>query len=713
MTTMTDGKIEAQTGKPYPLGAAWDGRGVNFALFSEHAMEVTLCLFDSADDAVETARVPLSGRTNHVWHAYLPGEKPGRCYGYRVRGPYAPEQGHRFNQHKLLIDPYAKALTGELLWDDSVYGYQHGDARADLSFDDRASGKHVPKSLVIDPSFAWAGDHRPRTAWADTVIYECHVKGMTAAHPEVPEELRGTYLGLASEPVIDHLTSLRITAVELLPVHHAVDEHALVKRGLRNFWGYNTLGFFAPYSRYATGSLGAQVDEFKLMVKRLHAAGFEVILDVVYNHTAETDHLGPTLCFRGIDNAAYYRLRTDAPRYYENHAGCGNNLDLRHPRTLQLVMDSLRYWVQEMHVDGFRFDLATVLARGIAGFDPDAPFLAAVAQDPVLAEVKLIAEPWDVGEGGYVLGQFPAGWAEWNDKYRTFMRSFWRGDAVALGTLGCRLAGSSDLYAGSGRTPQASVNYIASHDGFTLHDLVSYGHKHNQANGDDNRDGCDATDSCNFGVEGPTEDRTILADREKMKRNFIATLAVSLGVPMITAGDEFGRTQGGNNNAFCQDSEEFWLNWRLDEAGRRFLDFARQALKTRRDHAVLRSPKFFEGRTVGEARLRDVTWLSPSGVEMTVDDWENADGRALAALIHGGSDRSCGPDGALAGETLLIAINGAPTARVFRLPSDLTGGAFHCLIDTAIGGSGEERTLTDRLELAPRSLVVLEHQGTA
>ncbi|HYC32280.1 MAG TPA: glycogen debranching protein GlgX, partial [Gemmatimonadales bacterium] len=550
-------------GAPAPLGATWDGEGTNFALFSEHATAVELCLFAGPDDATETARVRLPERTDQIWHAYLPDVRPGQLYGYRVHGPFEPNQGHRFNPAKLLLDPYAKAISGTIRWSDALSGYpmDRPEAERDLYADGANNAAGLPKCVVVESAFSWGDDRHPRTPWNRTVIYECHVKGMTMLHPDVPEPLRGTYLGLATDPIIDHLRSLGVTAVELLPVHHFVTDRRLHEQGLVNYWGYESIGFFAPDVRYATGGLGQQVAEFKSMVKRLHRAGIEVILDVVYNHTAEGNHLGPTLCFRGIDNEAYYRLDPERKRYYVDYTGCGNTVDLRHSRALQLVMDSLRYWVGEMHVDGFRFDLAPVLARESDAVSPFAEFFDVVRQDPVVSRVKLIAEPWDLGPGGYQAGGFPIGWGEWNGTYRDAVRQFWRGDGGQVGQLASRLAGSSDLYEAGGRSPLASVNFVTCHDGFTLHDLVSYEQKHNEANGEENRDGSDNNLSRNWGAEGPTEAVHVVRMRERIKRNFLATLAFSQGVPMLSHGDELGRTQRGNNNAYCQDNPVSWFDW--------------------------------------------------------------------------------------------------------------------------------------------------------
>ena len=573
--------IRVWPGSPYPLGATWDGEGVNFALFSEHATAVELCLFDGADSPKEDLRVPFSERTNRIWHGYLPEVRPGQLYGYRVHGPYAPELGHRFNPNQLLLDPYAKAITGDLRWSDLMYGYAWSDPMDDRSFNREDSAPSMPRCVVVNTAFTWGDDRPPRNSWSQTLIYECHVKGMTGRHPGVPEDLRGTYLGLASDPILDHLLSLGVTAVELLPVHHCISERQLVERGMTNYWGYNSIGFFSPDPRYAAGSHGEQVHEFKSMVKAFHRVGIEVILDVVYNHTAEGNHLGPTLCFRGIDNCSYYRLVPDNPRHYLDFTGCGNSLNVGHPRVLQLVLDSLRYWVMEMHVDGFRFDLAPTMARNPIHFDRSSSFFATVQQDPVLAQVKLIAEPWDLGPGGYQLGNFPPGWAEWNGQYRDTIRRFWRGEEGRVAELASRLSGSSDLFQASDRTAYSGINFVTSHDGLTLHDLVSYERKHNEENGEENRDGTDESFSRNWGVEGETESVRIRRMRERMKRNLLATLVFAQGVPMLSHGDELGRTQFGNNNAYCQDNEVSWVDWDLDERARAFLDFRLRVIRIR------------------------------------------------------------------------------------------------------------------------------------
>ncbi|HEX6230301.1 MAG TPA: glycogen debranching protein GlgX [Actinomycetota bacterium] len=693
-------------GRPYPLGATWDGQGVNVALFSEHAGSVDLCLFDRAEDERERERIRLRERTDNVWHAYLPDVRPGQLYAYRVAGPHDPAAGHRFNPAKLLLDPYARALSGELRWDDAVYGYRIGDPDADLSLDERDSAPFVPKCRVVDPTFPWGHDRPPNTPWNRTVIYECHVKGMTQLHPGVPEELRGTYLGLASDPVIDHLLSLGVTAVELMPSHPSVADRHLVERGLTNYWGYNTIGFFAPDARFATGSDGRQVVEFQSMVRALHEAGLEVILDVVYNHTAEGNHLGPTLSFRGIDNVAYYRLMPDDGRHYLDFTGTGNSLNVQHPRTIQLIMDSLRYWVREMHVDGFRFDLAPVLGREPLHVDPGGTFFDVVMQDPVLADVKLIAEPWDLGQDGYQVGRFPPGWAEWNGRYRDCVRRFWRGEPGQVPELASRLSGSADIYQGSGRRTYASVNFVTAHDGFTLHDLVSYEEKHNQANGEDNRDGADDNHSRNWGAEGPTGSARVTAMRERMKRNFIGTLVLSQGVAMLLGGDEMGRTQGGNNNAYCQDNEISWMSWNPDQRDRELLRFTREVLRIFRSNPVLRRRSFLTGEAMGGNGTRDLTWLRPDGDEMASEDWADPDNHILGMLLSGqATDEVDGRGRPVRGKTVLLLLNGGARSRRFVLPKVNGQGLWRELINTARPGSRLVKEGT--VNLVAHSLILL------
>ncbi|MGH8136914.1 MAG: glycogen debranching protein GlgX, partial [Steroidobacteraceae bacterium] len=581
-------------GQPYPRGATWDGEGVNFSIFSTNAQKVELCIFDPTGRH-EVQRIALRERTDEIWHSYLPEARPGLLYGYRVHGPYDPAKGHRFNPHKLLIEPYAKHLQGPLTWSDAHFGYRVGQAKADLSFDKRDSAAGTPKCRVIDPAFTWGDDRPPRVPWHDTVIHEAHVRGMTLHHPDVPAQLRGTYAGIATAPVIDHLLRLGITTLELMPVHAYVDDRHLLEKGLRNYWGYNTIGFFAPELRYS--AIG-RISEFKTMVKALHSAGIEVILDVVYNHTAEGNQMGPTLSFRGIDNASYYRLVPDDPRYYMDFTGTGNTLNLQHPRVLQLIMDSLRYWVLEMHVDGFRFDLASALARELFDVDRLGSFFDTIGQDPALSQVKLIAEPWDIGSGGYQVGNFPPGWNEWNDKYRDTMRAYWKGDGGLIGDFAQRFTGSSDLYEASGRKPHASINFVTAHDGFTLDDLVSYNEKHNEANLEENRDGENNNLSWNCGAEGPTDDPAVVDVRERQVRNFLATLLLSQGVPMISHGDEIGRTQRGNNNTYCQDNELTWIDWNLDAVKRTLLQFTAKLVALRQSQPTLRRRNYFQGRSI-------------------------------------------------------------------------------------------------------------------
>ena len=663
--------ITVRPGSSAVLGAHWDGEGTNFALCSEHATAVELCLFDGADDGREKARVPLRDRTGPVWHVYLPDVRPGQLYGYRVHGPWAPADGHRFNPVKLLLDPYARAISGTIRWSDALSGHVIGHPEEDLVPDPRDSAGSLPKCVVIEPAFTWADDRPPRTAWADTVIYECHVKGMTMRHPDVPGPLRGTYLGLASDPILRHLQSLSVTAVELLPVCHFVTERLLAERGMVNYWGYSPIGHFAPDVRYATGRLGRQVTEFKTMVKRFHRAGIEVLLDVVYNHTAEGNHLGPTLCFRGLDNRAYYRLDPANPRLYVDYTGCGNTLDIRRPEVLRLVLDSLRYWVEELHVDGFRFDLGTVVGRDPEAFDPRAKFFEIARQDPVLAEVKLIAEPWDLGPDGYQLGRFPAGWAEWNGKYRDTARAFWRGDPGQLPELAARLAGSSDIFGAGGRSPQTGINFVTCHDGFTLLDLVSYERKHNEPNGEDNRDGNDHNLSRNWGVEGPTEVAHIVRMRERMQRNFLAILACSLGVPMLSHGDEIGRTQYGNNNAYCQDNPTTWVDWQLTPSRRALLEFTRRVFRLRATTPHVRSRMFLAPADADATG--GVAWIRPDGEPMAEDDWGHAHAHALGMLLVEATD------------AVLLLLNAGGRSRSFALPAGPVPGEWRDVAHTTHG----------------------------
>jgi isoamylase len=686
-------------GRPYPLGATWDGAGVNFTLFSESATGVELCLFDGDHDIQEIARISLTEETDQVWHIYLPQIRPGQLYGYRVHGPYLPSEGHRFNPHKLVVDPYAKAIAGTVQWSDALFGYTIGHTEADLSFDERDSAMGLPKGVVVDPAFSWGNDTLPRIPWHQTIIYELHVKGFTMRHPEVPQELQGTYAGLAHPAAIDYLHRLGVTAVELLPVHQFVVDKHLRERGLTNYWGYNSIGFFAPDARYcSSGTHGQQVNEFKTLVKTLHREGIEVILDVVYNHTGEGSHLGPTLCFRGIDNAAYYRLVEDDRRYYMDYTGCGNTLNMTHPRTLQLIMDSLRYWVLEMHVDGFRFDLASTLARELHAVDRLGAFFDIIHQDPVLSQVKLIAEPWDLGEGGYQVGNFPVLWAEWNALYRDDIRGFWKGDGNLVGHVAYRLMGSSDLYAHNGRRPYASINFITAHDGFTLADLVSYNEKHNEANQEENRDGHDHNLSWNCGVEGPTDDPAILTLRARQQRNFLATLLLSQGVPMLQAGDEMGRSQCGNNNAYCHDSEISWLDWELDAAQQELLDFTRFVIRLFHRHPVLRRRKFFQGRQLRGSEVKDLAWFRPDGQEMTDQDWNIGYARVLGVRLAGDAIAEVDEQGnAVVDDTLLLLLNAHHEPLSFTLPEAGDHHQWVLLLDTR---TPRPPTHTERAPLA-------------
>jgi len=666
-------------GRPYPLGSTWDGEGVNFALYSEHAEKVELCLFDISGKR-ETLRVALPEQTDMVWHGYLPEVRPGQMYGYRVYGPYAPQQGHRFNPHKLLLDPYGKQIQGAIRWTDSHFGYRLGHKQEDLSFDRRDNAAGMPKNRVIDSAFTWGSDRPPNIPWHETVIYELHVKGFTKRHPDVPDNLRGTYAGLASAPVIEYLTRLGVTSIELMPVHSFVDDRQLVERGLRNYWGYNSIGFLALEPRYlGTGS----IREFKTMVKTLHSAGLEVILDVVYNHTAEGNHLGPTLSLKGIDNSTYYRLVSDNQRYYMDYTGTGNTLNMRHPRVLQLIMDSLRYWVLEMHVDGFRFDLAATLARELHEVDRLGAFLDIIHQDPVLSQVKLIAEPWDLGEGGYQVGNFPVGWAEWNDRYRDTVRSYWKGDEGVVGDLAYRLTGSSDLYAQSGRRPYASINFITAHDGFTLQDLVSYNDKHNEANGEGNADGSHDNLSWNCGGEGPTDDEEINLLRRRQVRNFATILLLSAGTPMILAGDEFGRTQCGNNNAYCQDNEISWFDWTLKEKNAALIVFVQKLAWMRHKYPILRRSRFLTGDYSTELDVKDVTWINASGSEMHAENWSD-EGMRCFGMIMDGRAQPTGVRQRGTEATMLLILNGHFDLVEFTLPTAPGGNTWTRLIDTNV-----------------------------
>jgi glycogen operon protein len=697
-------------GKPYPQGATWDGAGVNFALFSENATKVELCFFDSVDATSESERLSFRHQTDLVWHAYLPDVLPGQLYGYRVHGPYEPARGHRFNPNKIVLDPYAKLIGRDLPWNDALFGYKVGDPAEDLSFDERDSAPFAPLAVVIDPSFTWGDDRPPRTPWHKMVIYELHVKGFTQKNPYVPEKLRGSYAGLASESAIKHLQDLGVTAVELLPVHYFMKDRHLLEKGLTNFWGYNTLAFLAPESCYSSSSvIQDTVQQFKMMIRAMHAAGIEVILDVVYNHTAEGNQMGPTLSLRGIDNAAYYRLSPQDPRYYMDFTGCGNTLNMTHPRILQLIMDSLRYWVVETRVDGFRFDLASTLARELHDVNRLGAFFDIIHQDPILSQVKLIAEPWDVGPGGYQVGNFPPGWSEWNGLYRDVVRKFWKGDGGLVSEFATRLAGSSDLYQDDGRKPYNSVNFITCHDGFTLEDLVSYNQKHNEANGENNNDGSSDNNSWNCGVEGPTDDPSIVALREKQKRNFVATLMLSQGVPMMLGGDELSHTQLGNNNTYCHDSELTWLDWSLDPRRERFLAFVKKVVRVWTSQPVFQRRKFFKGRTLRGSDVKDISFFNPSGHEMLDEDWNAGFVKCMGVRLAGDLiDDEDERGEQIIGDTLIVLLNAHHEPFAFTLPPPKSGQLWEQLLDTAIEDGPSRIFENDRqYPLHDRSLAVL------
>ena len=701
-------------GAPYPLGATWDGWGTNFALFSEVADRVELCLFDEA--GTET-RVALTEMDGFVWHGYLPAISPGQRYGYRVHGPFDPRRGCRCSPSKLLLDPYAKAVEGDLTWDEALFDYQWSDSRRRNTAD---SAPFMPKNIVINPFFDWGNDRPPRIPYHETVIYEAHVRGLTLRHPEIPLHQRGTYAGLGHPAVIEHLRRIGVTAVELLPVHQFLPEQALVQRDLTNYWGYNTIGFLAPHNRYSSaGQRGEQVGEFKSMVRALHSAGIEVILDVVYNHTAEGDHRGPTLCFRGIDNEAYYRLDIRDKRRYIDYTGCGNSLNVRHPHSLQLIMDSLRYWVLEMHVDGFRFDLASALARELHDVDRLSTFFDLVQQDPVVSQVKLIAEPWDVGEGGYQVGNFPPLWTEWNGKYRDTVRDYWRGQPATLPEFASRLTGSSDLYESSGRRPVASINFVTCHDGFTLTDLVSYNNKHNEANGEDNRDGTNDNRSWNCGVEGPAEDPEITELRARQQRNFLTTLFLSQGTPMMLAGDEISRTQGGNNNAYCQDNEISWVDWSRAADERDLLIFTQKLARLRRRHPVFRRRRFFKGAFSGSGAGSlgaDIAWLTPAGDEMTEEDWQASYAKSVAVFLNGAAISEPSPRGdPVTDDRFLLLFNAGAEPITFTLPESKLSGDWEVAIDTVSPRGDPVDAIgflpRTKVEVAGRAVVVLRSRS--
>ncbi len=706
-------------GSAFPQGATFTGKGTNFAFFAESADAVEVCLFDDASSKKESRRIRLRERTNGVWHGFVPGLMPGQLYGYRVYGPYQPEKGLRFNPNKLLLDPYTRAIGRNVTWDDALFGYTIGHEKADLSFDSRDSAPFAPLGVVIDDKFNWEKDRPLDIPWSDTVIYETHVRGFTKLHPDVPPELRGTYAGLATPPVIEHLKNLGVTAVELMPIHYFLDDRHLVERGLSNYWGYNTLGFFAPHPAYASsrGRPSETVREFRSMVKELHRAKIEVILDVVYNHTAEGNEMGPTLSFRGIDNAAYYRTVPGQERYYMDFTGCGNTLNMVHPHSLRLLMDSLRYWVTEMHVDGFRFDLASALARGLFDVNQLGAFFNTIYQDPILAQVKLIAEPWDLGQGGYQVGRFPINWTEWNGRYRDSVRKYWRGDMGMHSEIATRLSGSADLYEHSGRKPSASINFITAHDGFTLNDLVTYNEKHNEANGDENRDGANDNESWNCGVEGPTDDPDIVELRERQKRNFLTTLFLSQGVPMMCAGDEFGRSQGGNNNAYCQDNEISWVNWELDDKQQTLLKFTRQIIGLRTRHPNFRRRSFYEDDPAAGEPMERLRWVRADGAAMSEEDW-NTGGwmRTLGLLLFGDAPEVRNPRGGRSrDDDFFVLLNSHHEQVEFQLPPGSKRKRWLFALDTSRPdlAPDTEAVRDGRVQLGGNSTVLLRHRGRA
>jgi isoamylase len=700
--------ITTYPGIPYPLGATWDGNGVNFALFAENATGVELCFFDKRMGETQAAKIPMTERTHQMYHVYVHDVKPGQLYGYRVHGPYDPKNGHRFNPAKLLIDPYARAIAGTIEWDDSLFGYEVGHKDEDLKIDHKDSAPFIPKSVVVHNSFDWQDDKAPKIPYHQSVIYETHVKGFTRLNPHIPKEIQGTYAALAHPVTIDYLKQLRVTAVELMPVHHFVADRHLVEKGLTNFWGYNSIGFFAPDVRYSSsGVTGEQVSEFKNMVKELHKAGIEVILDVVYNHTAEGNHMGPTLSFKGIDNSSYYRLMDDK-RYYNDYTGTGNTLNANLPNVLRLMMDSLRYWIQEMRVDGFRFDLASTLARELHEVHKLSSFFDIIHQDPVISQVKLIAEPWDVGEGGYQVGNFPPGWTEWNGKYRDCMRDYWRGADSMLGEFAARFTGSPDLYQGDYRRPTASINFITAHDGFTLNDLVSYNEKHNGANGENNKDGESHNRSWNCGAEGPTDKKEVLQLRQRQKKNFLTTLLLSQGVPMLLAGDELSRTQKGNNNAYCQDNEISWLNWQ--SADQDLIDFTRKLIAFRKAHPIFCRRKWFQGQPIKGMGVEDIAWFLPEGTEMTEEHWNTSFAKSLAIYLNGKGIRTPGPKGeAVVDDSFYVIFNAHHEDLKYKLPEEKYGKQWIKVLDTFDGGiqQGKSFQAQQVITVAGRSVVLL------
>ncbi|MBE9583523.1 glycogen debranching protein GlgX [Mucilaginibacter sp. JRF] len=705
-------EIITYPGKPYPLGATWDGEGVNFTLYADNATGVELCLFNSPDDTKESKKIKLYERSHQVWHIYLPGVKPGQLYGYRVHGPYESQNGLRFNPNKLLIDPYAKAIAGAIDWHDSLFGYEVGHPDGDLSYSETDSAPYIPKSVVIDNTFDWGNDELPRTPYHQTVIYEAHVRGLTMQHPEIPENIRGSYAAIGHPAIIKHLKDLGITAIELMPIHQFVNDRHLGEKGLRNYWGYNTIGFFAPDVRYSsTGVTGGQVSEFKAMVKELHKAGIEVILDVVYNHTGEGNQLGPTLSFKGADNSSYYRLVDEDKRFYMDYTGTGNTLNAMLPNVLRYIMDSLRYWITEMHVDGFRFDLASTLARELHEVNRLSAFFDIIHQDPVISQVKLIAEPWDVGEGGYQVGKFPPGWAEWNGKYRDCIRDYWRGADSMLGEFAQRFTGSPDLYEDDYRRPTASINFITAHDGFTMNDLVSYNEKHNEANGEDNNDGESHNRSWNCGAEGDTDDKAVNELRAQQKRNFLSTLFLSQGVPMIVAGDEMGRTQKGNNNAYCQDNEISWLDW--GNADKQLLKFTQKLINFRKDHPNFRRRRWFQGQPVKGQGLDDIAWFLPEGSEMSDENWSHDFAKSLAVFLNGKGIHSLGPKGErIVDDSYYLIFNAFHEAIDYKMPPEKFGKKWRVVLDTsAYEADGKVHNSGDMITVQGRTVILLEHHN--
>jgi isoamylase len=697
-------------GRPYPLGATWEGQGVNFAIFSENASGVELCLFNSDNEKDESARIKIEEVTHHIWHVYIPDLKPGQLYGYRVSGPYEPQNGHRFNPNKLLVDPYAKALNGTIRWNNAVFGYQIGHEAEDVSFSEEDSAEFIPKSVVIDNHFDWEDDKWLDIPYHNTIIYEAHVKGFTKMNPDIPEEIRGTYAAISHPVTIKYLQELGITAIELLPVHQYVEDQHLIEKGLTNYWGYNTLAFFAPDARYSSNrDLGGQVIEFKKMVKELHRAGIEVILDVVYNHTAEGNHMGPTFCFKGLDNASYYRLMQDDQRHYMDYTGTGNTLNVQLPNVLALIMDSLRYWVSEMHVDGFRFDLAAALARTLHDTDTLSSFFNIIHQDPIISQVKLIAEPWDIGEQGYMVGKFPVGWGEWNGLFRDQVRDYWRAGETKMTTFAQRFTGSSDLYKSDYRRPTASINFITAHDGFTLHDLVSYNEKHNQANGEDNQDGDNSNHSWNCGVEGETDDQTVNVLRARQKRNFLTTMFLSQGVPMLVAGDEFGNSQKGNNNAYCQDNEVSWLDW--GKADQQLLTFTKSLIDLCNNHPTFRRRRWFQDLPVSGSDVKDIMWFLPDGNQIPDEKWGEAVARSFGVFLDGLGIRCVDPKGKrIKDDHFYIIFHPQQEPVDFILPTEECASKWHIVLNTAenfIGENEFEIPPGEKLNITGRSMMVL------